>query len=380
MIKIINMKMSEDGGYCTIGSGEACARLGISRDTLYAYVSRGLVRAMAHPADARKSLYDRRDIETLSNRKQRGRSRSAVAASTIDWGEPVLSSKITRIADGRFFYRGRDAVELSRSLTFEETLHLLAGVRSRPDMPMPAFVVPQAKLPFDRILLNLASETALGRRGNGRPRAAQLGRMAAECAADRGAPPSLPVHELLAQAWSTDETAADLIRRALVLCADHELNASTYAARVAASAGASLPAALLAGLSTLSGALHGGITSLCRDWMNAVDAGGPAHSEGRPPPGFGHPLYPDGDPRTAEILLQLPLSVRWQKRLEQIVAETGSQPTLDFGLAHLERALKLPAGSGLGIFAVGRTAGWIAHIFEQRETGRLIRPRAAHGD
>ncbi len=374
------MKNQIEGGYCTVASGEACARLGISRDTLYAYVSRGLVRVVTHPADARKSLYDRRDIESLSARKQRGRSRRAVAASTIDWGEPVLSSKITRIADGRFFYRGRDAIELSRTLTLEDALQSLARVRCRPDTPLPDFAMPKAARPFDRILLALATETVSGRRGNGRPRAAQIARLTALCAAGCDNDPKLPAHDLLAGAWSRDIAAADLIRRALVLCADHELNASAYAARVAASAGASLPASLLAGLSTLSGSLHGGLTSLCRRWMDAVESGEPPHTDGRPPPGFGHPLYPDGDPRTAEILLHRPLATKWRHILDRVVDETGSRPTLDFGLAHLERSLDLPQSAGLGIFAVGRTAGWIAHIFEQRETGRLIRPRAAEGD
>ena len=174
MIKIINIKNDENGGYFTVAYGEACARLGISRDTLYAYVSRGFVRAVAHPADARKSLYDRRDIEMLTARKQRGRSRRAVAASTIDWGEPVLSSKITRIADGRFFYRGRDAVELSRALTLEEALHLLARVRCRPDTPVPDSAA------------------------TGGPRAARIARMAALCASSQDDDPALPIHGLRA--------------------------------------------------------------------------------------------------------------------------------------------------------------------------------------
>ncbi len=371
------MKKDEIGGFCTVASGEACGRLGISRDTLYAYVSRGLVRATAHPSDARKSLYDRRDIEALAARKSRGRSRGAVAESTIDWGEPVLTSKITRIADGRFFYRGADAVELSRSLNLEQVADHLARVRGQPGAPLPVTALPGARQPFDRILLHIAAEAVADRRGDGRPRAAQIVRQVALCAAGIDDEPALPVHALLASGWSHDPRAGDLIRRALVLCADHELNASTYAARVAASAGARLPAALLAGLSTLSGGLHGGLTPRCRRWMEAVERGRQPTDGDDPPPGFGHPLYPDGDPRTAELLRVCPASPHWRDILRHVHARTGSHPTLDFGLAHLERELRLPDGAGLGIFAVGRTAGWIAHIFEQRETGRLIRPRAA---
>lgn len=167
------------------------------------------------------------------------------------------------------------------------------------------------------------------------------------------------------------------------MCADHELNASTYAARVVASAGASLPASLLAGLATLSGSGHGGLTAKCRAWMDAVEGGASperlnrATLNGKPPPGFGHPLYPDGDPRAAALLHHCPVSKRWRQLIRQVHDATGSRPALDFALAHLERQFGLPGGSGLGIFAVGRTAGWIAHVFEQRQTGKLIRPRAS---
>ncbi len=382
LIKIINMKNLPDQDYCTVESGEACAHLGISRDTLYAYVSRGLVRTVAHPGDARRSLYDRRDVEALLRRKKRGRSRRAVAQSTIHWGEPVLVSKITRIADGRFFYRDQDAVDWSRDHTLEETLTLLAGVKSKSD-PLGDMAPSGSRLPFDRILAALAEETVAHRQSDGRPRAGRLMRRVALTAAGVRTDSEDPIHKLLAQAWSDDARAPDLIRRALVLCADHELNASAYAARVAASAGASLPASLLAGLSTLSGAKHGGLTDRCAAWMASMDTrlgNKRAHTlepDGKPPPLYGHPLYPDGDPRTAELLRHCPLPKPWRPVMKRIEKRIGSHPALDFALAHLQRDLGLPDGAGLGIFAVGRTAGWIAHILEQRETGKLIRPRAA---
>ncbi len=382
MINIINMKNSNGGGFCTVSSNQACTRLGIARDTLYAYVSRGLVRTIAQPGDARKSLYDRRDIAALLERKTRGRSRRSVAESTINWGEPVLASSITRIADGAFFYRGKSAVELSRSATLEETLELLANVRCKPNgRAGTREAIDYPTTAFDRILTLLAAQATGAQRGDGRPRAGRIMRLtalnAAGLAGDRGD----PIHSLLAKAWSRNPEASDLIRRALVLCADHELNASTYAARVAASAGASLPASLLAGLATLSGSAHGGLTVRCRRWMEMVeargDSGNPSLSvSGKEPPGFGHPLYPDGDPRTAELLVHCPVSRKWQRIIDRVHDATGLRPALDFSLAHLERELHLPSGAGLGIFAVGRTAGWLAHIFEQRRTGQLIRPRA----
>lgn len=371
---------------------EVCRVLGVSPDTLYAYVSRGLLRSTTHPSDRRKSLYDRRDVQALAERKQRGRSRRAVAESTINWGEPVLTSKITQIADGRYYYRGADAVQHSRTATLEDTLDLLAGVRAKAVKVPAGFTLPALNLPFDRILSCLATEAVANRANDGRPRAAQLLRLGAMSAAGAAgathADPSLPAHELpahelIGRAWSNNPAAPDLIRRALVLCADHELNASAYTARVAASAGASLPAALMAGMAALSGNRHGGLTSACRDWV--VSMQGELSPEwraqyaldGKAAPGFGHPLYPDGDPRAEELLHALPEAKDWHRLARQVREETGDHPTIDFGLALLERELRLPEGAGMGIFAVGRMAGWIAHIFEQRQTGQLIRPRAS---
>lgn len=379
------MKNDLDIGHCIVTAAEVCQALGISRDTLYAYVSRGQLRAARHPSDRRRSLYDHRDVEVLRARKGLGRSRRAVAASTINWGEPVLTSKITRIADGRYYYRGTDAVDYAREATLEQALHLLAEVQPRATVRLPAeFAIPKYALPFNRVLGLLAFEATAVRPGDGRPRAGQLLRMAAICAA--GEPVhdgDRPIHELLAAAWSADAAAPEAIRQALVLCADHELNASAYAARVAASAGASLPAALLAGMATLSGARHGGVTSRCRDWVAAMSNGG-AHDwrerferEETPPPGFGHPLYPHGDPRAITLLNLFPEAEEWHRIAAEVVAWTGHHPTLDFGLALLERRLLLPDGAGMAIFAVGRMAGWTAHIFEQRRSGQLIRPRAA---
>lgn len=378
------MKFSDDTAYCTLGSGEICRTLGISRDTLYAYVSRGLVRTATDPGDARRSLYDRRDIDTLMVRQSRGRSRRSVAESTIHWGEPVLKSNITRIADGAFFYRGQNAVELAQTKTLEDIAVLLARVHCAASDEAIVGSERGLRRPFDRIVAMMADQVTARRRGDGRPRAGRIIHATARCAAGVDGKKEIPIHQLLATGWSSDSRAPDLIRRALVLCADHELNASAYAARVAASAGASLPASLLAGLATLSGNLHGGITTHCRNWMDDVDSiiacGGTVPMSAKPPPGFGHPLYPDGDPRTKTLLHACGLSDDWRHLIGQIHRATGQHPTLDFALAHLERQLKLPDGAGLGIFAVGRTVGWVAHIFEQRETGRLIRPRAAADD
>jgi len=398
------MKKLPATSFCTLDSAEACAILKVSRDTLYAYVSRGMIRTIAHPDDARRSLYDRRDIATLVGRKSRGRSRRSVAESTINWGEPVLRSDITRIADGRFYYRGQDAVLLSRTASLEDILKLIANVGN--PQPFSGFNdLPRLDcvFPLQRILRCMSIIATSGRPGQPEqdkpephwpePNRPESNREAGSLllAATQAVTQSefdetantgtQKIHERLALAWSSDRQAPDLIRRALVLCADHELNASTYATRVAASAGASLPACLVVGLATLSGSLHGGMTPECKSWIQSIktswNEGRPLAIQTTPPPGFGHALYPEGDPRATELFIACGSPHEWRQVLDQVRRRTGAHPTLDFGLSLVEDRLKLPEGAGLGIFAIGRMVGWIAHIFEQRRTGRLIRPRAS---
>src|SRR5689334_468964 len=107
-------------GQATLSADEAVARLKISRPTLYAYVSRGLIRSDADPSDPRRSLYLAEDVERLVASKVRGRKPERIAESTLEWGLPVLESQITVIQDGRLFYRGHDATQLARSATLEE--------------------------------------------------------------------------------------------------------------------------------------------------------------------------------------------------------------------------------------------------------------------
>jgi citrate synthase len=209
--------------------------------------------------------------------------------------------------------------------------------------------------------------------------------LAAMAAAVAGTHKGRPAHITLADAWHADAEAADVLRRALVLCADHELNASTFAVRVAASTGASLPACLLAGLATLSGPLHGGVThrlramlaepGLRRDPAGAVAA---RLARGEEIPGFGQRLYPNGDPRAAALFEALPAGRAWRRLVSSVEEQTGRKPNIDAALVMLEDVLHLPVGAAFALFAVGRTAGWIAHAMEQHQDGRLIRPRAVY--
>ncbi len=367
--------------------GDALARLGVARQTLYAYVSRGLIRSRPADDDPRRSLYDRHAVEMVVARSRRGRSRTAIAASTIDWGEPVLVSRITRINAGHFAYRGHDAVALSQSATLEDVAALLWEAPSLPHIAPPRRPPPKGATPMARCLAATAQLAApatfhRGRRALLNDAAHLLAGMAAAVA---GTHNGRPAHITLAEAWHADTGAADTLRRALVLCADHELNASTFAVRVAASTGASLPACLLAGLATLSGPLHGGVTDrlramltepgLRRDPAKAVAA---RLARGEEIPGFGQRLYPNGDPRAAALFAAVPAGRTWRHLLASVEEQTGRRPNIDAALVMLEDVLHLPVGAAFALFAVGRTAGWIAHAMEQREDGRLIRPRAVY--
>ncbi|MBL0403931.1 citrate synthase [Microvirga aerilata] len=352
---------------------EASARLGISRASLYAYVSRGLIRSFSSPHDPRQRLYAVDDVETLVERKARFRRPAAAAATALDWGLPVLETSITRIKDGHLFYRERDAIVLARAATLEHTASLLIGAldeeafrrpsRAIEPLPGPAFGPHAFVAQAIRLLCAPAPREA-----RAEEIAAILRLMAA--AASGTDPGATPIHRHLAAAWSAPASAADAIRRALVLCADHELSSSAFAVRVTASTGATLRNAVIAGLAALSGPYHGGMTERVRTFLEDPRM--------QSYPGFRHRLYPDGDPRGPALLENVPLLSSDATTLRAIENATGEKPSIDTALVMLERAYGLPAGAAFTLFAVGRTAGWLAHAIEQRSQSSLIRPRARY--
>ena len=251
-----------------------------------------------------------------------------------------------------------------------------------PQAPLPSL----AGSPVDRAVAALAADlpAALpGERGErlARHAARLVGRIAAAAA---GRPLGAgPLHAALAEAWNVPN-AADAIRRALVLVADHELNASTFAVRVAASTGASLTHALVAGLVTLAGPIHGGATQRAGAFLAEAERIGDAEAavggrlaRGEPIPAFGHRLYPGGDPRARALLSAAPPTPPDGALIAAVERITGEAPSIDIALAALERRFALPRDAALALFATGRSLGWIAHAMEQAETGQLIRPRAA---
>ncbi len=381
---------------------EAAAQLGIGLPTLYAYVSRGMIRSEARSGH-RSRLYRAEDVHALAQKK----APADPGDRALHWGDPVLDSAITLIAEDAVYYRGRDAARLATDSTLEAVAALIWHCREHdpfaeaPPTPPEGFPgmlgVAAGLRPIDRCQAMLPVLAAADRKvfdrtpaGIARTGARIMRWMAALIAGTQ--PNGDPLHSVLAKAWSVPESRAGLLRAAMVLCADHELNASTFTVRCVASTGASPYAAVLAGLAALAGPRHGGLTERAEALLETLLASADPLARaadllrrGDEPSGFGHPLYPGGDPR-ARCLLNLMSDamaddpgLRSGLSLAAAVAEqSGRAPTCDFALALLARCLGLPAGAALSVFALGRTTGWIGHTLEQYSGSRLIRPRARY--
>lgn len=379
-------------------TAEALSVLGVRPQTLYANVSRKRIRARPDPKDPRRSVYHEADVQRLARTRSGTRKAERVAAGAIEWGDPILSSGISTVAGGRLWYRGQDAVTLAHTQTLEDVASLLWDSRSvsltepvarerhgERDKPGVARRGPDTLL--SRLFIALADRAGQDPPSHGRALAALRSEATAVLTtlAEAIAGPCYPgeVHRRLAASWRR-AGSADLLRRVLVLLADHELNASTFAARVTVSTGASLAAGVLAGLATLSGPLHGraagGVFELIRagrrDGMQTTVRGW--LEQGRPLSGFGHPLYPDGDVRAKALLAHFQVPAEYQDLRAAVEAIAGELPNIDFAVAALTEACRLPRDAPLALFALARTVGWLAHALEQASTGRLIRPRARY--
>ena len=385
---------------------EAAAELNVSRATLYAYVSRGMIRS--EPVEgSRHRLYRADDVRAILARKTaefgHKSGSETIVATALTHDTPILDSAITLIADGDLYYRGRDATELTRSSSLESVARLLwqcdddPFASAAPDIG--AFSSPLTGIARCQALLPLAAAQDLRaytlETGNVARTGADLLRLL--CAGFTSKKPSIePIHAQLSAHWAgpgqPGGNAAKLIRAALVLCADHELNASTFTVRCVASTRATPYGAVMAGLSTLQGPRHGGQTArVAALFDEAANAESPLAAvaarlrRGERLPGFGHTLYPDGDPRCKLLRRLLSATLGSNKALtmaEELAAaasaNTGLMPNVDFSLVMLQRSLDLPTIAPMGIFAIGRCAGWIAHAQEQYVRPELIRPRARY--
>jgi citrate synthase len=407
-------------------AAQAAERLGVKPATLYAYVSRGVL-SRGRAADGRASLFDVDEVERLA---RRGRPRRPAGAADI-----FVESEITEITADRLCYRGHNAIELARTRSFEDVAELLwtgelpartgrgqvsAGWRA-PDIALTAGRAAQAALPdgtlplerfqvivpalaatdplrleFDPVAVMAAARAVIAGMVDCLPAAVAR----PEAARPEAAKPEAvrPEGETIAvRLWSRlcQRRASPAMLRpmsaALVMLADHELAASTLAARAAASVRADPYAVVATGLGAVGGALHGG-SSLGAEALLAA-AWGPADvprvvaellRRGEKVPGFGHYVYKAGDPRAIALLGMIRHAAPKSAQLaiaDAVLAEVRRkslpEPNIDFALATLARVAGMARGAGEAIFAVARVAGWLAHALEAYTTAP-IRPRAIY--
>lgn len=394
-------------------SREACERLGVRPQTLYAYVSRGLLRSVRRDG---RSRYDPVQVDALARRTARGRRPGRF--------EVTIDTEVTRMTkEGGLWYRGVAIEEVVGAWSFERTAAWLwsghdAGEPERPWAADPdrlarargalAGLGPDAA-PGDRLRVAVA---ALGPGPAPTPEAAPRAARASDAARTPEVArttiatlvEALPLvgpaprrdASVAARLWPrvstrrprpADVAALDAV---LVALADHELATSTLAVRVATSTGAGLDAALLAGLATLSGPLHGAAAEPVRRMLAdarrrgaaaAVDA---AADGRRCPPGTGHAVYEAVDPRTDLVLAALRPALtpaRWSV-VEAVRAELerrGAVPVnVDLALGAVLDGGNLVDGAAEVVFAVARTAGWVAHAREEARHRLRYRARAVY--
>lgn len=368
----------------------AAERLGVDIRTLYAYVSRGALRRVPGP-DGRSSRYDSDELELLA---QRSRPRTLPRpAASIDL---VIATRVSTVTDGAVHYRGTDVLDLVKAgEPFERVADLLwqagppgsaAGwcLPAPEDWPVPPLAreVP-ALHRFAIAVAAMTGATAPGAAADASaPDWPSCGRRMIGCLIEASRPASLtpdqadPVARRLWQRWSPLRPTAARVRAlnvALVLLAEHELALSTLSVRVAASARATPASCLLAGLSTLSGSLHGGAARAVHDMLLA---GEPVTT------GFGHPVHRHGDPRVTPLLEAVYAFATRDDRglIENARQQAPAPPNADLALGALTYAARMPAEAAMAIFAIARTAGWIAHAAEEyaepplRFRGRAVKP------
>lgn len=395
---------------------ETARRLGVKVETVYAYVSRGLLGSV-RAADGRTSLFAPDDVDALARRAARGRRRDASARTFGD-----VATAITLIDDDELYYRGLPVSRLIREHRFEAVAGVLwtesldADARFEADPAAAAVAraavsaLPARARAIDRLRVAVASAAAADPLRYGTDleavTATGAGILAvmveglpttdAPAAESVGEPPSLAARlwpRLTARPATAPALAA--LDAALILTADHGLAASTTAARIAASVRADPYAVVQAGLGAVDGPHHGLASALAYRVLAETHASGdPVAAVAErlrariPVPGFGHEagVYPNGDVRARELLLLLREIPEARDVLDTVDGLTRAvsrrpalRPNVDLALAALALSCGMAADAGEAVFAVGRTAGWIAHALEEYEAPpHRFRPRGTY--
>jgi citrate synthase len=406
-----------------VGGAEAARILGVKPQTLYAYVSRGLIRSVATAGSARR-LYSRADIEKLRARASAHAGHGPAAASAMHYGDPIIQTTITEITPQGPWFRGRSAIALARAgRTFENVAELLWTGRdfeqpivweldsSPPDTSRftaclstldSPLSLPQA-MSFLTLSINMLTGHAAQRLRytTSIMAARQLIFALTGCFGYlRTRPayvhprPGLSIAEEVVQAVGLRPSAERLrgLNALMVLLADHELSPATFAARIAASGGADLYTCLVCALESGAGPKVSEIFDRLQAFLaegetrpRLIRRLGEMQALGQLPPGFNHPAYPGGDPR-AELLFQLARSIKSPAVpiaplcgfFEDAQERFGLKPRLEAGATILSMALGLPHGTATGLYSLARVAGWTAHVIEQRMSSSILRPRAKY--
>ncbi|MGQ4387074.1 citrate synthase [Streptomyces sp. SAS_270] len=379
-----------------LSTKETADLLGVKPETVYAYVSRGQLGSRRMPG-GRGSTFDAKEVEALSRRNRRESSGTSTGG-----GDLSVRTRITLIDKDRYYFRGVDAAELAARHSYEEVAEWLWTGRLRPGV---AFTAPEASVavarravdslpehsgPTDRLRVaaiaaaaadplrfDLSEDAVLGTARTLIPTLVAALPPLRHVTHDEGA--------LANRLWTrlsgrpADEASLRVLDTALALLVDHDLAASTLAVRVAASARAHPYAAVSAGLGVLEGPLHGAASGLAhRMLLDVLDQGTAAPvvadelRAGRRIPGLGHRLYPGEDPRARALftlLEDIPHAAPALAAARDIVATTARHTPLhanvDLALAVLTASSGMSAAAGETVFAIARTAGWIAHTLEE---------------
>jgi citrate synthase len=391
-----------------ISAVEAAQRLGVKQASLYSYVSRGvLTRRKAE--GSRTSLFSATEVEGLA---RRGRPRRAPGAAEL-----VIETDLTEITGHHLRYRGWDAIELARDHSLEEVAGLLwTGSLAEPgefwqateaalaagsaaQAALPAGTLPLERLQVivpalavaDPLRLHLDTPAVIAA---GRCLIAGMVDCLPAVQPGSAASGSTIAERLVPRLCPADPGPGlvGALRAALVLLADHELAASTLAARVAASVRADPYAVVATGLGAVGGALHGGASFgaevMLRSASQPAEAGrvvGDLLRRGERIPGFGHFVYQGPDPRATALMDLLRAAAPRSEPLavaDAVIAEVRRralpEPNIDFALAVLATMAGLIPGAGEAVFAVARAAGWLAHALEEYARNVPIRPRGIY--
>ena len=396
-----------------LSTAQVAARLGVKTETVYAYVSRGLLTSLTSLTSTdgggarRSSTFDPLEVEALAARRTRAERPAGTAASP---GTPlmVIDSGLTLLQDDTLYFRGRDAVGLAATASFETVAEWLwtaswddhAAFVHPERSPLPDAVAAAAG-PVDRLRVALALAGSADpvrydlSPGNVVSTARNILPLLVSALGRSRDRPLPDTASTAARMWAavTAEPATEQDLRAmdtaLVLLVDHDLAVSTLAARVAASARAHPYAVVAAGLAPLDGLLHGAASAEAHRVLADVVAGrsagavvGDVLRTGRPVPGHGHRVYRTQDPRAVALLRLLDTVPRYRPAVEAarevtavVAPRTGLFPNVDLALAALTIGAGAGSEAGESVFAVSRTVGWIAHALEEYSLpGLRLRP------